>query len=73
MITAFETTKTEAGMRNIPVSPEVEDCFRALEENRRDVPLSMTERRSRYGKKQLLRKESFAVTEESSRKPEQPK
>ena len=38
MITAFETTKTEAGMRNIPMSPEVEDCFRALEENRRDVP-----------------------------------
>lgn len=38
MITAFETTKTAAGMRNIPMSPEVEDCFRALEENRRDVP-----------------------------------
>lgn len=25
-------------MRNIPMSPEVEDCFRVLEENRRDVP-----------------------------------
>lgn len=38
MLTAFETTKTEAGMRNIPMLPEVEDCFRAMEENRRDVP-----------------------------------
>lgn len=38
MITSFETTKTEAGYRDIPMSPEVADCFRALEENRREAP-----------------------------------
>ncbi|HJJ47361.1 MAG TPA: site-specific integrase [Methanocorpusculum sp.] len=34
MITSFEPTKTDAGYRSIPMTPEVADCFHALEEKR---------------------------------------
>ncbi len=39
MVTAYETTKTDAGVRDIPMTIEVEDCFRALEENRKQVDI----------------------------------
>lgn len=35
MLLAYETTKTEAGVRDIPMSPEVEECFHNLSANRK--------------------------------------
>ena len=37
MLLRYETTKTESGIRDVPMSPEVEECFRNLAANRPPV------------------------------------